>query len=70
MRTNLFFIRETAEARLYANRAGQEKWFPRSVIKRTLKYPAQPGARPIHELELEDWFLEKNPWPPAQRELL
>lgn len=70
MTTRLYFMRETESARLYRNKAGQEKWFPRSVITRTLKHPAQPGQRPIHEIELPDWFLEKNPWPPAQRELI
>lgn len=64
MKLRFHFIRETADARLYRNKAGEEFWVPRSVIERTLKWPAVDlSTPPVHELEIEDWWCEKNKIP-------
>jgi len=64
MKVRLFFIRETEAARLLRNNAGAEFWVPRSVIDRTLKWPAKElNTPPIHELEIQDWWCEKNNLP-------
>lgn len=64
MKLRYFFLRETEAARLYRNAAGREFWIPRSVINRTLKHPPKELAiPPIHEMEIEDWWLEKNELP-------
>lgn len=70
MTERLYLVRETEHARLYRKRSGSEMWFPRSVCLKTLKFPPMPGMLPIHEVEVADWFMEKNPWPPEQRKLL
>ena len=71
MTIKLHFIAETALARKYENAAGQQQWFPRAVLLKTMKWPAKDGRPPLHEVEVEDWFLEKHPWPerPAQPEM-
>jgi hypothetical protein len=62
MTLKLQMERETAAARLYDNGGGKQ-WVPRSVCVRTLKFPPQPGKAAVHEVEIEDWWLAKNPWP-------
>lgn len=71
MALNLKFVRESTsgKARLYEDRAGGRQWVPVSVCKSTLKHTAPAGQLPMHEVEIENWWLEKNPWPPGQREL-
>lgn len=71
MKHTLQLIRETAGARLYRNRHGHEQWVPRSVCQKTLKWPPKDGQPAVHEVEIEEWWLEKNPWPAkaTQREL-
>jgi len=72
MTLHLSFIRPTPLARLYRDRAGGEQWVPRSVCAKTLKWPSQNGQPPVHEVEIEDWWLEQNPWPrgAGQKELI
>lgn len=65
MKLTLRFVHETALARLYRKADGAQQWVPRSVCPRTLKWPAENGELAVHEVEIEDWWLEKNPWPPA-----
>ncbi len=68
----LNFVREarSGQARLYENGAGARMWIPRSVCPRTMKYPAAGGGLAVHEVEVEDWWLERNPWPDnKQKEL-
>ena len=71
MALNLKFVQEsrTGLARLYEDRHGAQQWVPVSVCKRTLKHAASAGQLAMHEVEIEPWWLEKNPWPPGQREL-
>jgi hypothetical protein len=54
---NLKFIRETELAREYENSKGRRQWIPKSVCKKTLKW-----TNGIHEVEIEDWWLQKNPF--------
>ena len=65
----LKFIRETDLARLYENDRGTQLWIPRSVCPSTRKLPRESGT-PVHVVESEDWWLEKNPWPAGQQSLL
>lgn len=52
----LKFIRETDLARWYENSRGVRQWVPRSVCTKTFKAGDQ------HEVAIEDWWLEQNPW--------
>jgi hypothetical protein len=81
MELRLKFVRQARSglARLYENDAGSRLWIPRSVCRRTMKWPAPRAtaadgggvAAATHEVEIEDWWLEQNPWPPQkQKELL
>lgn len=59
----LYCVDETDKARLYRRASGVEKWVPRSICKSVLKRPRDPAKRyPIHEVDIEDWWLEKNGW--------
>lgn len=56
----LHFIKETELARLYkqVDREGKTlstKWIPKSVCGTTTKF-----SDTEHEVEIEDWWLEKN----------
>jgi hypothetical protein len=73
---NLIFVKETALARLYENKGGARQWVPRSVCRRTLKFPAgTPGKTggtpvpPVHEVDIADWWLEQNPFENRQEKL-
>lgn len=71
MNLTLQLVRETEKARLYRKADGSQQWVPRSVCERTLKFPAKtPESLPLHEVAIADWWLEKNPWPAAQKELI
>lgn len=60
MKRTFWLKRETDGARLVETKAGLEIWIPRSVCPRTLKWPPNAeGNRPV-ELEIEDWWWEKN----------
>jgi hypothetical protein len=61
MKVTLWCIRETEKARLYRRTHGADVWVPRSVCRNVLKWPPEHGNPPIHEVEIEDWFLKKNP---------
>jgi len=52
----LTFLRETPLSRHYQLRPGCAQWVPRSVCRRTVK------AGYVHEVTIEDWWLEKNPF--------
>jgi hypothetical protein len=65
-RLNFYLVKETSLARLYRDRHDAEQWVPRSVCARTVKHPAQAGGLPLHEVEIEDWWVAKNPWPKGQ----
>jgi hypothetical protein len=68
---NLKFVRESRWARLYENADGARQWVPRSVCPHTLKHPAEDGALPVHEVDIEYWWMQKNPWPKdKQKELI
>jgi hypothetical protein len=68
----LKLIQETSQARLYEKEMpsrlpGIRQWVPRSVCPRTLK------AGDNHEVDIEDWWLEQNPFTKKdgkQKELL
>ncbi len=64
MKLTLEFVRQTSLARLYRNTEGGQQWVPRSVCDRTLKWPGVDGKPAMHEVEISDWWAEKNPWPP------
>lgn len=57
----LFLIRETDHARLYrlspvdGGKTPKTMWFPKSVCPKTTKFSDEE-----HQVEVEDWFLEKN----------
>ena len=73
MTLRLKFVREARshQARLYENGDGARLWIPRSVCPNTMKYAPAGGALPMHEVDVEDWWLEKNPWPAnRQRQLI
>jgi hypothetical protein len=56
----LEFIQETPKARLYAFKDGEQHWIPKSVVNRTVKFPAKDlNTRPVHEVTVEDWWWEK-----------
>lgn len=52
----LTFLRETTGARHYQLKPGCAQWIPRSVCTKTLK------SGDLHEVTIEDWWLEKNPF--------
>ena len=61
MTIRLTFIKETELARLYMFKNGETKWIPRSVVKSTTKFPYQGPEHPvIHELNIEDWWWDKQ----------
>lgn len=72
MNVRWYFVKETELARRYcfiplSKNPGLDvlhninyAWIPRSVCSSVLKWPAEPGERPLHELKVEDWFLAKN----------
>jgi hypothetical protein len=68
MTLRLKFVREARshQARLYENGDGARLWIPRSVCPHTMKWSGTE-----HEVDVEDWWLEKNPWPAnRQRQLI
>lgn len=65
---NLYFVRETELARLYRKPDDTQQWVPKSVCPTTLKHPpALDGQLALHEVTIEDWWLEKNPWPECKQ---
>lgn len=60
----LWLIRETDMARLFSKtppgRDAVPVWIPRSVVKRIIKFPVVPGQPRECEVEIEDWFVEKE----------
>ncbi len=72
MKVRLWFVRETELARRYCkvpdsrNPGADEPsntnyiWVPRSVCRHTSKEPAAEGERPLHVVDVEDWFAEKE----------
>jgi hypothetical protein len=72
MMVKMKFVREAAshQARQYENAAGARLWIPRSVCPRTMKFAPDANGVVVHEVEIEDWWLEKNPWPEARQKQL
>lgn len=60
MKRTFYLKRETAGARLVETKGGFEFWIPRSVCPRVLKYPPNGEGKRLVELEVEDWWWEKN----------
>ena len=56
----LTFLRETTMSRHYQLKPGCAQWIPRSVCTKTLKHGDKAGD--LHEVTIEDWWLEKNPF--------
>ncbi len=57
----LTFVRETDKARLYKFADGQERWVPRSVCAKTLKWPPNVKGEPwTHEVAVAGWWLHKE----------
>ncbi len=56
----LKLVRETELARLFQRGDGSEIWIPRSICKRTTKFPVEPGRLQECEIEVEEWFANKN----------
>jgi hypothetical protein len=67
MTLTLTFVRETMLARLYRNSEGVEHWIPRSVCPATFKHAPVAGQPHIHEVTIEDRWLEEHPFP-AQKQ--
>ncbi len=67
----LILVAETTAARLYRNGGGGQQWIPRSQCKSTTKYPPVEGQPNVHDVDVNDWFLKRSPFPPnRQPELL
>ena len=68
MTERLIFIRETALARLYQFPDKTTAWIPKSVVRSTVKFkpgneleaPVDKPAQEVHEVNIEDWWWEKN----------
>jgi hypothetical protein len=60
MKRTFWLKRETGAARLLETNAGMELWVPRSVCPRMLKFPPNPDGKVPVELEIEDWWWQKN----------
>lgn len=61
MQLTLELLHETPKARLYKFKSGDKLWIPRSVTTHTSKIPPKdPLDNPIHIIDIEDWFCEKN----------
>lgn len=64
----LYLVKETELARLYRQQDDTQQWVPTSQCRNTLKHPSRlPGELPRHEVEIADWWLEKNPWPECKQ---
>ena len=63
----VFMGAETALARLYQDDAGRQQWVPRSVCPHTRKWPSQAGQPAVHEVTVEHWWLEQNPFSAAKK---
>jgi hypothetical protein len=71
MTLKLYLVRETERARQFEKPGKGRLWVPRSVCRRTLKFAPEAGKPRLTEVEIEDWWLDKNPWPAQeQKELL
>lgn len=57
---NLTYLGRTVLALHYRNSKGVEKWIPNSVCPQIFKHGNKIGD--IHEVTIEDWWLEQNPW--------
>ena len=70
----LTLVHETKEARLYADDKNREQWIPRSVCPRLLVRRTPGATRAVHEVHVEDWWLEQHPFeqlkPKPQDELI
>lgn len=61
MTIRLKFVKETDLARLYQFSDNTVMWIPKIVVKSTTKFPSKdPLDFDIHELNIEDWWAEKN----------
>lgn len=49
------FIEESPRARCYESKKIGRFWIPRSVVKRTLKFPEEG----VHEIDIPDWKAEE-----------
>ena len=69
---NLKFIKQSAsgQARLYENAGGARQWIPRSVCPNMFKHPPVAGQLTVHEVTVEDWWCERNPWPDGKQKQL
>ncbi len=68
----LWFVSETEKARRYcrlpmSRHPGNDLpdnpnyiWVPKSVMEHVTKYPPAEGDRPIHVVEVADWFADKE----------
>ncbi len=61
MTIRLTLIKQTDLARLYRFADKEEIWIPRSVIKSMTKFPSKDPLNPeVHELNIEDWWWDKQ----------
>lgn len=59
--TRIFYLKgESAGARKVATKDGFEFWIPRSVCPTTFKYPPDKEGRRLVQIEIEDWWWQKN----------
>lgn len=63
---NLRYVSRTDLALQYENHAGVRKWIPNSVCPQIYKHGNKPGD--IHEVTIETWWLEQNPWDKPESE--
>lgn len=62
-----FMGAETALARLYQDKEHRQQWVPKSVCPHTRKWPGRDGQPALHEVSIENWWLEKNPFSAAEK---
>ena len=63
MKLLLKAVRTTSRAWLFENSKGQRQWIPRRfVVYIRLEGPLPDGSR-LCEARIEDWWLERHPWP-------
>lgn len=69
MTLRLYLVRESEKARLFENAGTNRQWVPRSVCRSVVKFAKEVGKLQLCEVEIEDWWLTKNPWPAVQKDL-
>jgi hypothetical protein len=56
-----YLVRETVQARLFRHaKSGKEFWVPRSVCRRTTKFPKDAAGEQLCEVNIEDWWWESE----------